>query len=509
MLTLMKPIPFASIAVHEEINLLIDQKKFDEAIKKLDQVINGTINIEPEFFKIQLVESYIVIADILIYYRNRLDQSQKIILKGIGLLKNLKGIIPEEEVGLKQFHNSVSARAHAVKYTIDLAEKTFKKGKTVIDYSEIDNIYSIKDSIQNSISLYRDSLKWNSSEVEEFNIKNNLAVSLGHVGRFLEAMTYYEENIKKNNNHVKSSTSWADSLLNLVSKYDIEETPSLYYKTAERLNKIYLEPTHEAIIINVENHLSTCKTRLNNDGHELNSELINKNKTDEEKYFQNHSELRKFAFDNNLTLSEHAIYCKCNLSYQDDINLKSSNQDLNKLIEIIKSEYSFSRFLLFEYQAKSHPEPDDVLFDNSTTFRTGYNIEYLKSSFKVAFSILDKIGNGILSHYGINQDNYTYFENVFDVHKDSLKSKKNISLCALYSLSLDLNKDNGKLRLYKKLRNLIEHEFTYEIKETDTFFDESNKTISLLELENFTLELLKIIRSAIFSFIFLVRSDEN
>ncbi|TYP99816.1 hypothetical protein C7447_101421 [Tenacibaculum adriaticum] len=505
----MNPIPLTSIAIHEEINLLIDNKKYDDALDKLDKVINGEIPIEPEFFKVQLVESYIVIADTLIYYRNRFEQAKKVISKGIGLLKSLKKIIPEEEVGLKQFHNSVTARAHEVKYTIELAENTFKKGETLIDYSKIKNIYSIKDSIQKSISLYRVSLKDNTSEIEEFNIKNNLAVSLGHVGRYLEAMTYYEENIKKNNNHIKSSISWADSLLNIVSKYQIKETPSLYYKAAERLEKIYLEPTHDAVIRNTESSINFCKKRLEENGFELNKEQIIKNINEEIEYYKNHSELRKFSLDNNVTLSEHAIYCKCTDAYQDDLLLNSKNNDLNQLLEIIKSEFSFSRFLLFEHKTQSHPQPNDVLYDSSIKIKTGYSIEYLKMSFKLAYSILDKLGNGIVTFYNLNQDNFTYFENVFDVYKAQLINEKNISLCALYSLSLDLNKDSGKLRLYKKLRNLMEHEFTYKIIETKVFFNESNKTISLSELESFTMELLKIVRSAIFSFTFLIRSEEN
>ena len=117
----------------------------------------------------------------------------------------------------------------------------------------------------------------------------------------------------------------------------------------------------------------------------------------------------------------------------------------------------------------------------------------------MAYSILDKIGNSILLLFGIEKDATLYFETLFANNniKKIMKDKTNIHLTALYSLSNDLNKEKGVFKDFKKIRNEMEHGY-YPI-------DTTNKSES--EVANFTLRLLQLTRNAIFSFVFLTRTE--
>ena len=99
---------------------------------------------------------------------------------------------------------------------------------------------------------------------------------------------------------------------------------------------------------------------------------------------------------------------------------------------------------------------------------------------------------------------------MFGHYKDQLEPIKNISLCALYSLSLELNQSNGNLKYFKKLRNIMEHETKLTIvPEPDIEFNEENKEVAETVMTDLTLNLMKLTRSAIFSLVFLIRERSN
>ncbi len=105
--------------------------------------------------------------------------------------------------------------------------------------------------------------------------------------------------------------------------------------------------------------------------------------------------------------------------------------------------------------------------------------------------------NGIVELYKLNKSKNTYFENFFSKNRSELKNKNNIHLASLFSISSELNIEIGNLKHYKKLRNEIEHDY----------LPINAQSISLNELQGFTLSLLQLTRSAIFSFVFLIRTE--
>jgi predicted alpha-1,2-mannosidase len=97
-------------------------------------------------------------------------------------------------------------------------------------------------------------------------------------------------------------------------------------------------------------------------------------------------------------------------------------------------------------------------------------IGLLKSSFKEAYNILDKIARFINEYFylGLKEEDNIYFTRR-DLWKDNIYKKKwktkleikesnNSSLCAIYDINLDLNYKKGYYKSLRKIRNKLVHE---------------------------------------------------
>jgi tetratricopeptide (TPR) repeat protein len=500
-------IPDETLELWESINSFIDSQNFDGALDILDQITSDKIVIEPQFFKIQLVDAYVGIADSMALYKDTIPRAEKIILKSIGLLKKYKTSLKDDNK-LQLLHDSISAKTLQIQHQIRNQLRAIKRGEERFDFTEIENIYDIKDTIQESIVLYRDCVSRASTNEEIYVNRNNLAVSLSRVGRFVESMICYEENIRLLKDKPQSNLSWADNLYNMKKKYSLINCASIWYCIAERyIAGMKSDEIPDDIRLQISSYILEIQTHLNHIGFELSENKINENREEEFADFQEHSELRKFSIDHQITLSEHALFCNCRDSKEDNLVCGTSKPNYEQVLSIIISEFAFARYLLFKYVNNLIDEPDDFNKASINNFAVGYKIEHLKQSFKIVYSILDKIGNGIVDFFNIERiGRHTYFEDIFGHYKDQFEPINNISLCALFSLSLELNQSNGSLRHFKKIRNMMEHETKLKIVfDGGIEFNEDEKVISSETMKDLTLSLMKLTRSAIFSFVFLIR----
>ncbi len=507
----MHVIPRSTLMLWKQINLHLDRQELGQALEILDKITSKKIPIEPENFKIQLIDAYVHIADSLATSVESLPQAKQLILKSIGLLKNYKPLLNGDEK-LSLLYDSISAKSFQMLYQIKNQIKVIERGEKRYDFTKIENIYDINETIQNSITLFRSCVQLAKTPDEIYSNRNNLAVSLSRVGRFVECLINYEENIRLIKDRPQSNLSWADSLYNIKEKYNLINSASIWICIAER----YLAGIKRVDIpVTIKNqtlyNLSQVELELNSIGFELTQEIIIRNRNEEQTDYKEHPELRKFSIEHQITLSEHALFCNCRDSRVDGLEIGNSNPKDEQVLATIISEFSFARYLLFKFINNITDEPDDftkTLFNNSSI---GYKIEHLKQSFKITYSILDKIANGIIDCLGFTRiDRHTYFEDIFGHYKPQLEPIKNISLCALYSLSLELNQNNGNLKYFKKLRNIIEHETQLNIfSDGEIEFSEEDKTISTETFKQLTLNLMKLTRSAIFSFVFLIRDVGN
>ena len=94
--------------------------------------------------------------------------------------------------------------------------------------------------------------------------------------------------------------------------------------------------------------------------------------------------------------------------------------------------------------------------------------EFLRTSFRLCFGILDRIAQGLNELYELaDPKEDLYFESFWrpqnqrkkDDEKrwNKINQQKNMGLVALYSIATDLNLQDGQWGFFKKYRNHLEH----------------------------------------------------
>lgn len=201
----------------------------------------------------------------------------------------------------------------------------------------------------------------------------------------------------------------------------------------------------------------------------------------------------------------------------------------------IKREFCFARYLAYEGISKKYPKFEEK---NLKLASDHYNSDYsgkterLKTSFRLAFGVLDKLINLLISFLKLDKEKIKktkncrtieFKPNFFEIHlHDFLKSNKYIK--ALYYISCDL--DNGykstevqtekliaESKYLKQLRNDLEHNWVHVLE----FILEDSKCcdqdyanyIESEKLESDTVKVLKLVRSCIIYLVFAVQLEEE
>lgn len=244
--------------------------------------------------------------------------------------------------------------------------------------------------------------------------------------------------------------------------------------------------------------------------------------------YENLSSYRKFCVENHLTLSEHGLYCACAGSARDNLSIPLLQRSIGgefvpqmeMVLNRIKSEYSLARRNYYEHL---HPTQEDLDLLHEDCFTEllnsevlGIPIEKLRTSFRLCFGILDKIALAICELYTIKPKGEIYFQNFWRLNEDGRREKfeaiKNPGLLALYSIATDLNlHKSGEWSCFKDWRNSLEHGLFVVLEEESGLdpyksFSVAQERVSLKEFLYFVEQLLQLTRSAIFSFVFSVRS---
>lgn len=243
------------------------------------------------------------------------------------------------------------------------------------------------------------------------------------------------------------------------------------------------------------------------------------------------SDYRKFCLDNHLSLSEHGLYCKCIGSARDELTIPTVGGvvgdfvlPMEKLLNRMKSEFSLARKLYFDYLTESEDELYyDSAFSQLDDFEIlGIDVEKMRTSFRLCFGILDKIGIGICEMFDLYPNRgEVYFHNFWRLSSDNRLEKFNKiinpGLIALYSIATDLNEHkNGEWSFFKEYRNSLEHQYVVLFEGVSEDFIRQQysdfkfkKEIIYIEngefVENLRM-LLQLTRSAIFSFVYAIRS---
>lgn len=199
----------------------------------------------------------------------------------------------------------------------------------------------------------------------------------------------------------------------------------------------------------------------------------------------------------------------------------------------LKQEYASARFMLYEgvtakgvHFSDRRVEIADTLDFSEFSLAT----ERIRTAFRIAYSLLDKIASLLNSYMGFDsgenaKKRLLSFKNVWLNAKNtslnpSLPQSKNISLCGLYWLSKELHDDELKLttaadaRELHAIRNALEHKYL-KVQEgwAAPFIDKQvgdyALTLGSHELEAKALRVMQIARSALFYLTFAIAYEET
>jgi tetratricopeptide (TPR) repeat protein len=241
------------------------------------------------------------------------------------------------------------------------------------------------------------------------------------------------------------------------------------------------------------------------------------------------TEFEKFYLDfcstRNLFLNFHIHHKQCEVAITDPIFIrlitKKGEDDtfckLAKYVNQTKEDYATARLLLIQSQFKRKDFNNisrRTIFVNTLDY-SQFNLYYglLKSAFKEAYNILDKIAVFINNYYklGLPEDQI-YFTTIWQkdnkIRNEILKSR-NISLYALYDIFQDFRSDYFKK--IQDIRNASTHRklVIFDSMLTDWDKKDDKHNIGYDTMLSETIKLMRLTKSAIIYLINFVNTEEN
>lgn len=386
-------------------------------------------------------------------------------------------------------------------------------------------------------------------------IFTNLGNAFDSVGRFIEAIKYYNQVITCIPNFGIALYSRGNSLYKLANWLghnsevyaDLTPIDFLYAEAKESFDLAFQDgsiwETHPADNIKARQkqyydeyllpYIKETQTLKFIKGYKLNSDGFFKGSSEENTY-------KKWSLKENLYLDPINLVSVYDIGGYDYLSFPpysyrqgEAQPEFFNWFRLLKQEYIAARYLLFQsiqLKDKEHFADDNSdLFpsnevelkrsDNSgeicqNDFSFGLATSLMKSSFSKAYSIFDKIAEFISAFWEIDVNSKKNIS-IATIWYNNLESKQGVNtklinkdnwfLKGLYHLSYDLvGKEIPKeyiLPEFKRLheiRNKLEHSGVMITKEINTSSSRRLMTISLEEFVEHNLSLLRLVRNALF-----------
>ncbi|MEN6393041.1 MAG: LA2681 family HEPN domain-containing protein, partial [Anaerolineaceae bacterium] len=364
------------------------------------------------------------------------------------------------------------------------------------------------------------------NKIYRCNVFTNLANTFDTLGRFIEAIDYWNQSLKidpdfgmtlgnagmgyinystfiYNKNHQGAFIRYARIKL-LKAINTLPNIPE--YSTPLKTFQKYLSYADEVIIGPKESKYLNKPSSLG--------------RSQAEKYFRN------WCLQNRLFLNPLNDLGTFPIAAQDSLILPSMVTPINVgpryqgIYNQMKQEYVSARFLCYEgimHYSLHFSDRKVVLFNTLDYPSYGLSIEKVKIAFRMAYSLFDKIAFFINEYFGIGKDsNNVYFKSIwFKKQKeivDSVKERKNPPLRGLYWLSKDLFDKNGDEGFQESLepeaqdlyiiRNHLEHKYLkiHEMliqRPDDSLSDDLAYSIERKDFEHKTIKLLRMVRNSL------------
>lgn len=465
---------------------------------------------------------------------------------------NKSGLLIDAGIGLKDVivvQKGLEAGEH------NLQNKRYGKYKTTTLYNLANGYLSLfqlserdrgiesipkSPSLQKAKSYFQQALSQDNHLNKQ--LKKQVLVNYGNclstLGRSLEALYVYDEALKLDRNFSMAIANKAKTqkfFADISGQYCAAIYIEAYQAMQSAINQQDLLDTggsaakqgFEKELINIESHFKNKDVLKKTLKHSL---YETEKLSDFEKFYLSLCSKEK------LFLNFHIHHDQCEASITDPIfiSLITEVDDDNtfykyaKYINQIKEDYAVARLLFVQSQYKRED------FDNiskRTTFV--YSLDYsqfnlyiglLKSSFKEAYNILDKIAVFINDYYELNfPEEDVYFTSVKNrkksqpisiweenkIIRNEILQSKNISLYALYDIFIDFQ--SGKYREIQKIRNALTHRklVIFDATSTDKNKEYSNDSIGYYTMLDKTIDVMRLAKSAIVYLVNFVNMEEN
>lgn len=241
-----------------------------------------------------------------------------------------------------------------------------------------------------------------------------------------------------------------------------------------------------------------------------------------------------------LTQSGYRIWCRekqLALSFRNIYQKKSNVDDLHipnlgisyfskdntlsyySWFNTLKQEYNMARYYLYlaenDYSStEPHESQQDILLINTLDYPAiGYHTELLKTSLRTSYGILDKVG--MLCSDFVRGKNQHAAKISFTSWYQGIEQDIGLHNCfsPLYWVAKDLAYKNGSFKIFRRLRNVIEHRYLrildcYNIPLEKELEDENKMEyiIDYSTLHSQAFEVLQLVRSVLFYTVFAFNS---
>jgi tetratricopeptide (TPR) repeat protein len=442
--------------------------------------------------------------------------------------------------GLRLFEQDYAAFSEAIclsslEYNLGNAKKTLYD-LAVIERQERFRPEAIELLTESKAHYWR-ALKLTGSTIPSPGLLVNLANALDQCGRVVEALMWYNRALTIEPTFGMAHLNRGLALLflsRLADTYSIRllDEARHCFRRAETSGQLSPELVEQA-----QSRWTSLNQRLLKLGyHEEKLQEATHLHTEE---YRSHDPYWQWCLENYVVLSEHALYCGCAGARRDDLAIPKQASPiggefvpkLELLLNRIKSEFCLARALYYQGAIASGEAGWDVSpFEGAYTElyegeAIGIRAEFLRTSFRLCFGVLDKVARGIADLFGLAPGSETlYFESFWRPTRERTKGEErrwglinrqeNLALVALYSLATDLNRAGGEWGHFKKDRNQLEHGLLLVRKGDAAGIGGSSlvdlvgvDTIDATEFTERTFRMLQFTVSAVFSFAFCVRLE--
>ena len=367
-------------------------------------------------------------------------------------------------------------------------------------------------------------------------ILTNMANVLSHLGRTIESTKYYNMVIKINPDFAMALGNKGVGLFHYSQiLYDYSHTGIMCHFAELDLSRS-IDPDakwdsgfRKEVFEYFTSYQGKAKSVVKHVGYDVNCDLNQWPLGETQKEIS----YRKWCLESQLFLNPLNDVCKLSVAATDIIHLPSHVYEINETprfpnyFNILKQEYVTARYMHFEAcnsEGNHFVDKDVLLINGFDGISWGYKIEQLKTAYRLAYSIFDKIALFLNDYMNVelrvSRVNFRNIWGKFEKKKFSLypcfSNSENWPLRGLYYLSKDLFDSNfsevadPEARELSEIRNRAEHRYL-GIQEYDTLVNNSEylRHISFDDFEKKSIKILSMVREALIYLSLAMHQEEQ